>query len=429
MSYTNTILERLTKLHPKIIDLSLERVIDLLNKLENPHLNIPPAIHIAGTNGKGSTLSFLKAGLEASNSVVHTYTSPHLVTFNERIVLKGKKIAESLLVKYLEKCERTNRANNITFFEITTCAAFLAFSKHEADYTLLEVGLGGKLDATNVIQNPILSIITPISIDHQQFLGNSIMEIATEKAGILKPKVPAVIGKQSVEVQEKICSIADSLSVPTRLFGRDWFSKKYKNSMIYEDHDGILELPTPKLEGIHQFENAGIAITALKILKATDNALVKSVQNVKWPARLHQLKRGPLLDQLENHSGKVELWIDGGHNQDSAKAIASFLSQPFEGSSHIIFGMIKSKDIKSFIAELSSLTDSIDCISIPNEPASLTKEQIFKETNPFHAKTYMAENSSRALERIITQSKNKHNIRVLICGSLYLCGHILQNHS
>ena len=231
MNSTDKILKRLTKLHPKIIDLSLERVFGLLKKLENPHLSIPPPIHIAGTNGKGSTLAFLKAGIESNNKLVHAYSSPHLVDFNERIILKGKKIDEKLLIDYLKACELANEENNITFFEITTCAAFLAFRDVSADYTLLEVGLGGRLDATNVINAPALSIITPISLDHQQFLGETIEEIATEKAGIFKPNIPAIIGKQTNQVQKKICSIAETVGAPIFLFGRDWISRKFNDSM------------------------------------------------------------------------------------------------------------------------------------------------------------------------------------------------------
>ncbi len=429
MTAINIVLERLSRLHPKTIDLSLDRVINLLEKLENPHLSIPPAIHVAGTNGKGSTVAFLKAGLEAGKKTVHTYTSPHLVTFNERINLQGKKISNSLLVSYLETCERFNQANNITFFEITTCAAFLAFSKHQANYSLIEVGLGGKLDATNVIQSPLLSIITPVSLDHQHFLGDTILKIATEKAGILKKNVPAIIGKQTREVNEKICSIATNLNAPISLFGRDWHSKKYKHYMIYEDNDGIIELPAPKLQGLHQFENAGIAIAALKLLKIKNDQILKSVQNVMWPARLHKLKTGPLVELLKAKSLGNNIWIDGGHNQAAAMAIASFLNHPFNGETHVILGMIYSKDIDSYLSEIANLTHSITCISIPNVSASLDKEDIFKKARHFNTKVFTAESIRSAVSKIVRKDKNNENLRILICGSLYLCGHILGNHS
>ena len=428
MSYTDIVLERLTKLHPKIIDLSLNRVIALLEKLENPQLAIPPVIHIAGTNGKGSTLSFIKAGLEANNQTVHSYTSPHLVSFNERIRLNGRKIDESLLINYLESCESVNRENNITFFEITTCVAFLAFSKHRADYTLLEVGLGGRLDATNVIPSPILSIITPISLDHQQFLGDSILEIAAEKAGIIKPRVPVIVGKQIQEVQEKICSIGRNLNSTISLFGRDWSSKKFRNSMIYEDNDGIIELPAPKLEGLHQIENAGIAIRALKNLQVKETVLTQCLQNVNWPARLQKLRTGPMVTQVKILSYDVELWIDGGHNQAAARALVPFLNQPFNGTSHIILGMLNSKDLESFISEISSFVESIGCISIPESSAALSAEAVFLTTKKFHSNTFIAKSLSIALDNIINQNTLKSDVRILFCGSLYLCGYILRNH-
>ena len=428
MRSKNKILDNLSKLHPKIIDLSLDRVFNLLKKLNNPHLSIPPAIHIAGTNGKGSTLAFLKAGLEANKKLVHTYTSPHLVDFNERIRLKGKKINDSLLIQYLETCEHANQSNEITFFEITTCAAFIAFSKHKADYTLIEVGLGGNLDATNVIKSPYISIITPVSLDHQQFLGNSILEIATEKAGILKPRIPAIVGKQEDEVAEKICSIARNQGTPISLFGRDWSSKKHKDFLVYEDKDGIIELPTPKLEGLHQFENAGIAINALKILNLKNNLLKKALLNVDWPARLHKLSSGPLVKKLKGLPFNVEIWIDGGHNQAAAKSIASFLNQPFNGTSHIILGMINSKDVETFITELSVFADSIACITIPDEPASLDKDEIFAQINPLHANTFTSDSVIHAFDTITNKNFREVNLRLVICGSLYLCGHILRNH-
>ncbi len=428
MSYSRKVLERLTELHPKIIDLSLNRVLDLLDKLGNPHLSIPPAIHIAGTNGKGSTLAFIKAGLEANHQIVHSYTSPHLVDFSERICIRGEKISDSLLIKYLETCELANKNNNITFFEITTCAAFMAFKEHTADYTLLEVGLGGRLDATNVIEAPILTIITPISLDHQQFLGNSTIEIAAEKAGILKYGIPAIVGKQSDEVQKKLYTIANRSNIPISIFGRDWFAREYKGMMIYEDKDGSIELPAPKLIGSHQFENAGIAISALKLLGTENTVFPKSLQNVNWPARLQKLKSGPLVNQQKNLPFKVDLWIDGGHNLAAANAIASFLNQPFQGNTHVILGMIKSKDSHSFISKISPFLESIACVTIPNEPASLSKDSILEEAKIFHPFAFKAESVSGALDTIKSKNFKKDNLRVLICGSLYLCGHLLKSH-
>ena len=404
-------------------------MIELLDKLENPHQKIPPAIHIAGTNGKGSTLSFIKAGLEASGKTVHTYTSPHLVKFNERINLNGEKIQESLLFSYLELCEKLNQQNNITFFEITTCAAFLAFSKHDSDYTLLEVGLGGRLDATNVINRPIVSVITPISIDHQQFLGESILDIASEKAGILKPKVPAVIGKQDKKVLDKIYSIAADLGTTLSVFGRDWSSRKFKDHMIYEDSEGIVELPTPILKGNHQFENAGIAVNVLKTLNYDIKIFETSLRHVLWPARLQNLKSGPLIKKLEGQSYRTDLWIDGGHNEAAGRAISSFLKDPFDGVNHLIVGMISSKDVKTFLSEIAPLVDSIACLSIPGEAASLTGLQVAKVAKVLHENTFVADSIEQAIDKIIIQNKRNSNLRILFCGSLYLCGYILRDHA
>ena len=304
----------------------------------------------------------------------------------------------------------------------------MAFSKHKADFTLLEVGLGGKLDATNVIPSPVLSIITPISLDHQQFLGDTVLKIASEKAGILKPFVPAIVGKQVAEVQELVCSIAENSNTPVSLFDRDWSSKKYKNSLIYEDNDGIIQLPAPNLEGLHQYENAGIAITALKLLKIRNDSISNGLQNAKWPARLQKLKSGPLVKQSQNLTIQVELWLDGGHNKAAAKAISSFLNQPFNGTSHIILGMISSKDYSGFLSEIAVIAESVGCIDIPDELASLSKEKIYKEAKMLNSNAFKAESVSAGLQKILNQNENKHNIRVLVCGSLYLCGHVLRDH-
>jgi dihydrofolate synthase/folylpolyglutamate synthase len=429
LTHKDIILTRLTKLHPKIIDLSLDRMLYLLEKLGNPHLKIPPTIHIAGTNGKGSTLSFVKAGLEAGGKSVNAYTSPHLVNFNERITLQSKEIQEPLLSYYLELCEKLNKKNNITFFEITTCAAFLAFSQHEADYTLLEVGLGGRLDATNVINSPILTVITPVSIDHQKFLGDSILNIAFEKAGILKPKVPAIIGKQPKKVKDKICSIAADVGTTVSIFGRDWSSRKFNDHMIYEDNDGIIELPAPILQGDHQYENAGIAVNILKTLNYDIKIFEKALLYANWPARLQKLKSGPLLNKLKSQPFETDLWIDGGHNEAAGRVIASFLESPFNGTSHLILGMINSKDVKTFLSEMASKLDSIACITIPGEVASLTGNTIVKEAALVHKKSFISDSVEKAIDSIIMQNSTNSNLRILISGSLYLCGHILSDHA
>ena len=420
---------RLNALHPKVIDLSLKRVFSLLESLDNPQKKLPPVIHIAGTNGKGSTLAFIKAGLETRGNTVHSYTSPHLCRFNERIKLKGLDIPDRLLSRYLKYCEEYNLGRKITLFEITTCAAFLAFSKVPADYTLVEVGLGGRLDATNVIENAALSIITPISIDHQQFLGDTIESIAIEKAGILKTDTPAIVGKQCDSVNDIIFQKAKKLEIPLSVYGKDWLSKKFKETLVYEDNDGEIIFPAPKLIGDHQFENAGIAITAFRKLNIHQQYAEKALLNVNWPARLQKLKSGPLICLLEKLPYTVEFWIDGGHNQAAAQALGSFLKTTFDGTSHLIFGMINSKDVIGFLSEVAYISKSVTCIKIPNENSSLTADEIYKEAYKINYNSFKANSLKLAIENIISRNIAKRNLRILACGSLYLSGQILRDHS
>ena len=303
-------LNRLETLHPKIIDLSLKRVQNLLINLNNPHLNIPPTIHIAGTNGKGSTLSFIKNCLENDNKLVHSYISPHLINFNERINLKGKPINDKLLIKYLIECEKQNKGKNITFFEITTCIAFLAFNRHYADYLLLEVGLGGRLDATNVIKKPKLSIITPISLDHEDFLGNTIEKITNEKAGIIKSGVNTIIGKQKQSVIRILKEVSKRKKSCLSIYGEDWFISKEKEKIKFETKNCVEYYPFPNLIGEHQIENLGTAIAALKQLKINKNNIISGIKTTFWPGRFQLLKKGPLVEFLKKTNNSSELWLD-----------------------------------------------------------------------------------------------------------------------
>ncbi|MGB1154383.1 MAG: bifunctional folylpolyglutamate synthase/dihydrofolate synthase, partial [Paracoccaceae bacterium] len=253
---SDIILERMMALHPKVIDLTLDRVWRLLAALDSPQNSVPPVVHIAGTNGKGSTLAMIRAGLEAAGKQVHAYTSPHLARFHERIRLAGTLISEPDLTALLDECYKANDGADITYFEITTCAALLGMARSAADYTLLEVGLGGRLDATNVIANPALSIITPVSIDHQQFLGETLPEIAGEKAGIIKRSVPLVVGPQSDAALEVIEAKANALGAPLIVHGQHWHVSAEYGRMIYQDERGLLDLPLPNLPGAHQLQNA-----------------------------------------------------------------------------------------------------------------------------------------------------------------------------
>ena len=319
MTYgSDVILERMMTLHPKVIDLTLARVDRLLDALGNPQRAIPPVIHIAGTNGKGSTQAMIRAGLEADGDRVHAYTSPHLARFHERIRLAGELISEPALTALLDECVRVNGPDEITFFEITTCAAFLAFARTKADWTLLEVGLGGRLDATNVIERPRLTIITPVSMDHESFLGDTLAKIAGEKAGIIKRGVPCIVGPQAQDGLAVIEAKAEAMGAPLWVFGQHWNAWEERGRLIYQDENGLLDLPLPNLPGPHQVQNAGAAIAALRLLGKGEAACEAAVTRAFWPARMQRLRQGPLVDLAP----QVELWLDGGHNPAGGEAVA-----------------------------------------------------------------------------------------------------------
>ncbi|MGR3197854.1 MAG: bifunctional folylpolyglutamate synthase/dihydrofolate synthase [Paracoccus sp. (in: a-proteobacteria)] len=322
MSQSDQILARLMALHPKVIDLSLDRMHRILAALGHPERAIPPVIHIAGTNGKGSTQAMIRAGLQAGGSRVHAYTSPHLAHFHERIRLAGDLIDEDTLAATLEECEAANDGQPITFFEITTAAAFLAFSRVPADYTLLEVGLGGRLDATNVVDDPRLTVITPVSIDHTQYLGDTLPLIAGEKAGIVKPRVPVIVGPQEDEALRVIEARAQGLTAPISAHGQHWMIQPDRDGMVFQDDHGLWDLPLPNLIGPHQIQNAGTALAALRALGATEAQARAAVTQAEWPARMQRLRRGPLVDL----AGRAELWLDGGHNPAGGEALAATLS-------------------------------------------------------------------------------------------------------
>ena len=304
---SDTILERLMTLHPKIIDLTLDRMTRLLDLLGSPEKALPPVIHIAGTNGKGSTQAMIRAGLEASGDICHAYTSPHLARFHERIFLAGKTIAEQDLANYLSKCEKVNGKISITYFEITTCAALLAFSQNKADYTLLEVGLGGRLDATNVIEDPKITVITPISIDHQQYLGNTLSEIAFEKAGILKRNCFAIIGPQEDEALNVIEARALEVGATCKIYGQHWHVWEENGRLIFQDENGLLDLPLPKLIGAHQVQNAGIALATLRYLGKDSSSYDGAMLNADWPARMQKLKNGAI-DNISTRCRNLARW-------------------------------------------------------------------------------------------------------------------------
>ncbi|MHC0052145.1 bifunctional folylpolyglutamate synthase/dihydrofolate synthase [Actibacterium sp. D379-3] len=418
---SDVILERMMSLHPKIIDLTLDRVWRLLAALDQPERALPPVIHIAGTNGKGSTQAMIRAGLEAAGKRVHAYTSPHLVRFHERIRLAGDLISEDALAAYLDDCERANGGAGITYFEITTVAALLAFARTPADYTLLEVGLGGRLDATNVVDKPALTIITPVSIDHQQYLGETLKEIAGEKAGILKRGVPCIIGPQQDAAMEVIEDRAARIGAPLLAHGQHWHVWEEHGRLVYQDESGLLDLPLPRLIGAHQVTNAGAALTALRALGYGEPACEAAVTQANWPARLQRLRKGPLAQA----AGGAELWLDGGHNPAAGEALVEALSRLPVRPLHLICGMLNTKDVTGYLRPLADVAQSLHAVSIPGAQATLPAEDTMRAALSVNLPAQVANTVHDAVADITAQDPT---VRILICGSLYLAGDVLREN-
>ncbi|KGJ11532.1 folylpolyglutamate synthase [Paracoccus versutus] len=421
MTSSDAILARLMQLHPKVIDLSLDRIHRILAALGNPERSIPPAIHIAGTNGKGSTQAMIRAGLESAGKRVHAYTSPHLAQFHERIRLAGELISEADLAAALEECEAANAGAPITFFEITTAAAFLAFSRTPADYTLLEVGLGGRLDATNVIEAPALTIITPISIDHTQYLGETLAEIAGEKAGIMKRRVPCIVAPQETVAREVIEQKAERLFAPLRIGRQDWDSRREGDSLVYQDEHGLMDLPLPVLPGPHQIVNAGTAIAALRELGFGRIEARAAVTEAEWPARMQRLGHGPLVEA----AGACELWLDGGHNPAGGEAVAATLAALPRRPTHLVCGMLNTKDVAGYMRPLAGVAHSLTAVAIPGEPNTLPAEDTAAAATSVGLAASTAPDALAAVGRIATDHPGA---RILICGSLYLAGQVLRRN-
>lgn len=416
---SDVILERMMALHPKIIDLTLDRVWALLDALGNPQNDLPPVIHIAGTNGKGSTQAMIRAGLEAAGKTVHAYTSPHLARFHERIRLAGDLISEPYLTEVLEECYAANDGANITYFEITTVAAILAFARTPADYCLLEVGLGGRLDATNVVAKPALTIITPVSLDHTQFLGDTVAEIAGEKAGILKRGIPAIVTRQPDAAMEVIEARIDRLGVPAMIQGQHWDAFEERGRLIYQDERGLLDLPPPALMGAHQFQNAGSAITALRHLGFDEAACEAAATQVEWPARMQRLPDGPLTAAAP----EAEFWLDGGHNAACAATLAETLTRLPKRDTHLICGLMNTKDVAGYMAPLVPHVAALHAVSIPGEVNTLPGDQTASAAAAAGISAQMAPSVEAAIAAIAQDSPGA---RILICGSLYLAGAVLR---
>ncbi|MEM9436506.1 MAG: folylpolyglutamate synthase/dihydrofolate synthase family protein [Pseudomonadota bacterium] len=419
---SDAILERMMALHPKIIDLTLDRVWRLLERLENPELSLPPVIHIAGTNGKGSTLAMIRAGLEAAGRTCHAYTSPHLARFHERIRVAGDLISEEALTAVLDECYEANGGAPITYFEITTIAALLAFARTAADHTLLEVGLGGRLDATNVVAKPALTVITPVDMDHQKFLGDTLPEIAFEKAGILKRGVPCVVARQHEAAMDVIEAQAAKVGAPLIAHGQHWHVWEERGRLVYQDETGLLDLPLPNLLGPHQIENAGTALATLRHLGHSEAACEAGITSAYWPARMQRLTKGPLL----NTAPEAEIWLDGGHNPAAGAAIAGTLAGLPQRPTHLICGMLSTKDVAGYLSPLQEHAASLFAVSIPGETATLPANDTRQYALDVGMEAFEAESVFAAVTAI---AANQPRARILICGSLYLAGHILREHA
>ncbi|MBB3262758.1 dihydrofolate synthase/folylpolyglutamate synthase [Azospirillum sp. OGB3] len=423
-SLADPVLDRLKGLHPKVIDLSLDRVHRLLAALDHPERRLPPVVHVAGTNGKGSTLAFLRAMLEAAGLRVHVYTSPHLVRFHERIRLAGTLIDDDRLAALLEECEVANGGGPITFFEVTTVAALLAFARVPADVVLLETGLGGRLDATNVVDRPAVTAITRISYDHRQFLGDTLEAIAGEKAGIFKPGVPAVIFPQPAEEAARTLAIrAETVGAPVH----GWSVTPTEGGFRFESSRRRIDLPLPGLAGAHQIVNAGVALACLDHLpvEVDDAAVRRGLAAVEWPARLQRLTRGPLAQALP---AGWELWLDGGHNDSAGEVLAvqaaRWAQKEPERALLLVYGMLASKEPREFLGPLAPFVTAARTVAIPGEEASLTAEDTAAATRACGiADSAAAADVGSALEDL--KGRVDGPARLLICGSLYLAGTVL----
>ena len=464
------VLQRLYRFHPKSLDLSLGRLHRLFAALGNPEQHLPPVIHVAGTNGKGSTVAFLRAMLEADGRLVHAFTSPHLVHFNERIRLAGTLISDAMLVALIEEIEAINGDQPITFFEITTAVAFLAFARVPADAVLLETGLGGVMDATNVVARPAATIITRISFDHMHLLGDTIEQIAGEKAGIMKPGVPAIISYQgNAGALATLEARAVEIGAPLYRYGQEWVVRGYGDGFLYEDAAGKLELPLPALLGEHQLFNAGAAIAALRHAKAfqpplpagegwgeglaevgiiaqstfeltsaspspvplrgptspagrgiSAAAIATGLQTVEWPGRLQRLTRGPLAELLP---AGWELWLDGGHNDSGGEVLAAQAAKWGDKPLLLVFGMLNTKQPQAFLQPLAPYVQAVRTVAIEDEPLSLSAEDAAAAARAAGLAAGMAIDPATAIKTLLAAGTSPG--RILICGSLYLAGNVL----
>ncbi len=404
-------------------DFSLDRIKSFLNKLGNPEKKIPPIIHIAGTNGKGSTLSFIRYIMQAAGYKVHTYTSPHLVNFNERIVVAGTDVDDSELHNSLEECRIAVAEQPITLFEATTIAAFLAFARHKADITLVEVGMGGRLDATNVIDNPILTIITSIALDHTEYLGPTVETIAGEKAGIMKPNVPCVIAPQEKSIMNTLEHHAINKKSPLYRGGLEWNCEKQNNRMVFQSTIQSIEFSLPSLKGDHQIINAGNAIAACSILSGKygfnigEEDIASGLQSTYWPARLESIKEGNLISLLPKD---WQLFLDGAHNNDGARVLAKWVRDNFTEGVYMIFGVTCNRNVAEFLEHLKPYIKLLCAVCVKSEPKATSTDLIREGAHNIGINAIECESISDAISNYILKASIQNVKTILICGSLFL---------
>jgi dihydrofolate synthase/folylpolyglutamate synthase len=425
------LIARLSGLHPKHIDLDLARMVRLLERLDHPERKLPPVIHVAGTNGKGSTIAYLRAILEAARLRVHAYTSPSLVRINECFRLGktggGTLVDDDELRAALEGCEQANAGAPITIFEIETAAAFWLFAQHPADVVLLEVGLGGRLDATNVIDAPLATVVAPVSMDHTEFLGNTLDAIAGEKAGIIKRNVPVICAEQAPEAMAVIEQQAKRMHAPLHTAGEGWHVNVECGRLVYQDDRGLMDLAAPKLFGRHQFDNAGLAIATLRAQSAfriEPAAFEAGIVKAEWPARMQRLASGALVAQAPQAS---EIWLDGGHNAEGGRVAAAALGDLEERVSRplvVIVGMMGNKDASGFLANFAGLTRHIIAVPIPERDNAMPPDRLADAARAFGMRVETCTTVEAAL-RSLTRLAYEVPPRILITGSLYLAGHVL----
>lgn len=428
----NAVIARLSALHPAKIDLSLDRMHRVLERLGYPERKLPPVIHVAGTNGKGSTIAYLRATLEAAGHRVHAFTSPYLVRVNECFRLGrpggGVLVGDEELRAALERCEEANAGAPLTVFESKTAAAFCLFADNPADVVLLEVGLGGRLDSTNVIEKPLAAVIAPIGMDHMEFLGDSLASIATEKAGIIKRDVPVVCAEQEEEAMAVIEAAAKRKRAPLFAAGQQWHVGIERGRLVYQDDRGLMDLAAPKLFGRHQFDNAGLAIATLRATGAFrigQAAFEAGIVGAEWPARMQRLSSGRLLEQAP---AGAELWLDGGHNADGGRVAAAALGDLEERVPRqlvIIAGMMGNKDASAFLANFAGQTRHIIAVAIPDTDNAMPPDRLADAARQLGMRVEIADGVEAAL-RSLTKLAYETPPRILIAGSLYLAGHVLE---